>query len=213
MQRKRSLSFVLGAALVFVVTQFMAGCSLQPDSVEVTGTWEHNGASFKGTAKFSGGGKGGGGGATPTPTPTPKPTTPPPASSMYETREYDPTIFAASPSSEDSGTITLVLSDGQTASYTSGLVLDPSTTLEPKTPGYAVAVYRWANPAAVQSFIDQYYDASVGYTVETSVILENVYPGSTRLTTHIDNRVGVNGDEVFLGAVTAVARPILYQES
>ncbi len=141
------------------------------------------------------------------------PTMPPSATSLFETREFDPNLWTPASSPNDRATVTLELDNGQTITYSQHVVLDASTSVQPITSGHQVAVYRSSDPAALQAFINQYSSSVVAVNVESSVSLQDVYAGGSTVTSPIEGQVGIGSETLYLGSVNSRVRPILYQEN
>ncbi len=122
------------------------------------------------------------------------------ASTFYETREVDPSVYAPDSSATSTGTITVTLTSGATVSYSTNLYYDSTTTLSPVTAGYRVLVYRPVNTASLQSFINQYKSQTQDFSVESSMPLTDISGGGTGSST-IDARGRYNSILDYHGSV------------
>lgn len=119
------------------------------------------------------------------------------AQSVYETREVDPNLLANNSSYPHSGTVTLTLNDGSTVSYTQSLYYDSSTVVSPVTAGNVALVYRPVDPAALQSFLDQYEGQVASASTYTDVGLLDISGESTSTT--VDVQAFANSDSTYVG--------------
>lgn len=122
------------------------------------------------------------------------------ASTFYETREVDPTVYGPDTTSPATGTLTLTLTSGGTVTYPQNLYYDSATTIAPYTPGYKVLVYRPANPAALQGFINQYKAQTAEFAIDTTIPLLDISSGSVDSST-VDAQGRYNSTIVFHGTV------------
>lgn len=110
----------------------------------------------------------------------------------YITREVDPAVLAPDSSVTPTGTVTLTLNTGATVSLSQDLSLDPSTQVSATTPGHRVYVYRPADPASIQAFINQYQATTTAADVTSTVAFTDL-SGGTVTSTRVDFQGGYNG--------------------
>jgi hypothetical protein len=123
------------------------------------------------------------------------------ASTLYETREVDPNVYAPDPSAVAASTLTVTLQSGAVVTFTANLYYDSSTTLSPHTPGYQVLVYRPSNPTALQSFVDQYRSQTAEFSLDTSIPLKDLSNGSVT-SSPVDTQLRHNATIDYIGTVT-----------
>lgn len=124
------------------------------------------------------------------------------ASSVFETREVDPNLYANDPDHPHSGTLTLTLDDGTTVSHSQGLYYDSTTAVSPVTSGHEALAYRPVNPSALQSFLDQYWSRATSAKVTTRVGLQDLSTESTSTTVDIQASAHDQLQYVGTGSVT-----------
>jgi hypothetical protein len=125
-------------------------------------------------------------------------------STMYETREVDPNVYAPDSSQGAWATVTLTLRSGATMSHSQALYYDDSTYVAPVTPGNRVLVYRPVDPAAAQSLIDHYRSQTADYSVTTDIPLQDISDGSVD-SSRVDAQGHYNSTTGYLGS--AFTRP------
>lgn len=120
--------------------------------------------------------------------------------SIFETREVDPGVYDHDPGTTPTGTLKVALDTGAVVSHTQALYRDLSTTVQPVTPGYRVLVYRPANPAALQNFINQYRSKAISTEINTTVSLRDVSNG-TISSSVVDTQGRYNSTLDYIGSV------------
>jgi hypothetical protein len=120
--------------------------------------------------------------------------------SIFETREVDPAVYDHDPETTSVGTLKITLNTGAVVSHSQALYRDLGTTVQPVTPGYRVLVYRPANPAALQNFINQYKAQAVSAEINTTVSLRDVSNGTVSSSV-VDTQGRYNSSLEYIGSV------------